>query len=109
MRITLEKWYAQPVHCPFCGCATKLDEPEVSCRHWLYTAYFEFLTRSERFNKVAGLPEDLDPDMTTETTEKHGNNYEIINKNQHKFFNLVEYDLPTPSDGTLIGFAPIDE
>ena len=109
MKIRLEGWYDQPVHCPFCGSATKSDEPEVSCRHWLYTAYFEFLARSDRFNKIAGLPESLDDELSLEESKIFGDIYEVLEKNRSKINNLVEYELLSPGDITLIAFAPIDE
>jgi hypothetical protein len=110
--IYLENWYNQPIHCPFCGQASDVEfrTGEVDCRHWLYTKYFEFLERSDRFECATGLPwGDEDADLTGKFEEKFGSAQEIVERNREKFFNLVEYQVNTASDIALIGFAPIDE
>ena len=109
MIVTLENWYDQSIHCPFCGSTNKVDEPYFPCVHWLYTSYFEFLTRSKRFDEIAGLPSHLDDELSLQEIEKYGSFKDIINKHRSKFYNLVEFQLVYQSDISLIAFAPIYE
>lgn len=109
-KLIIEQWYAQPIHCPFCGSA--IDEEAMGrCDHWLYTAYDSFLHLSDRVLAFYKIDDnDLwDGEVPDELSTKYGSNYEVVEAIKLEFFNIVEFDLPTPlGDGTVFGFAPLD-
>lgn len=109
--ITLCNWYAQPIHCPFCGEAMEPDEG-LSCKHLLYViAAGNFISRTERFDQL--LNEEFGesdgwPEFLTSDINQIGDPYEVANKIRNKF-ESVEFDIQTPTDGTFIGYAAFFE
>ena len=107
-RVTLESWYDQPIHCPFCGSAIG-EEGAGQCEHWLYTAYDSFIHIGKPASKILSVSEQniYDGDLSEEVFERYGDKYKVIAYIQEKAFNLVEFHLTSPGDSTLFGFAPL--
>ena len=111
-KVVFENWYAQPIHCPFCGAS--LDPPEQdACKHLLYIIHGgNFITRSARFDRALGIePESGDwwPEFGTEEKERFGKPHMVVNAVRDHFVNSIEYHIDDPGDVCLIGFAALDE
>jgi hypothetical protein len=108
--ITLDNWWAQPIHCPFCGQALVPNE-EVPCKHLLYIiAYGNFVMRSVRFDSCIGLDqEEFGPEFSRAEVDSIGSPVAVANRVLESLPNGVEFDVTTPSDGALIGFAAYHE
>jgi hypothetical protein len=109
--IELTGWYAQPVHCPFCGEAQGPHDTS-SCKHLLYVIFAgNFLYRSERFENATGILSKDDaywPELSTVEIEKYGTPEDIVQSTANKFSNLTEYQVDNVSDVAIIGYANLD-
>lgn len=110
--ITLQNWWAQPIHCPFCGTSLAPSDHD-SCRHLLYIiGGGNFLYRSRRLNSAIGIQDSDDPEdgeFTSKQIAVFGRPSVVIQKIGNKFTNLVVFDISSFTDGNIIGFAPLDE
>jgi len=106
--IELTGWYAQPVHCPFCGEALGPHEPP-SCKHLLYVIFdgnFQF--RSQRFEEAANFTRkqnEFGPELSIDDINKFGTVEEIVHKASKEFPNLTEFQVDNVSDIAYIGFS----
>lgn len=92
--VRLEDWYEWPVHCPFCG--TKSDEYD-HCQHLLYVVGEGcFLLASDRMGFG-----DKDMMSIRATDEKL--------KVADMFPNHVQFEVVTPIDIGIIGFAAFED
>lgn len=109
--VELDNWYAQPIHCPFCGTAFHPTDPN-ECKHLLYVIFDgNFQDRSERFNELAGLPmnqNDYDPELSFEDFKKYGEPDELVKKVASKVANLTEFQIDNVSDTAYFGFASLE-
>lgn len=111
-KLVLENWWAQPIHCPFCGEALQPDD-QVSCKHLLYViAAGNFLFRSKRFDEALGIePESgvLWPEFTEAESSIHGCPYDVAIKILGMFINNLGYENRGPTDSSMVGFAAMEE
>jgi hypothetical protein len=89
--VVLQGWYAQPIHCPFCG--EKIEPPEtIGCKHHLYLIFSgQFVYVGENLVKTLGLPEDPfleDPYDASWDTSEFGTVDEIVAKAASAFVSL---------------------
>lgn len=110
--VVLEHWYAQPLHCPFCGEDVQPDS-DVGCPHLLYVAAAgNFLFRSERFDDVLGhligSSEENGSEFSRGDIVRLGKPYVVANKVRSAFLTSVEFDVRTPTDSNFVAFAALD-
>lgn len=109
--ITLEQWYENPVHCPFCG--TPSDPDSEPCKHLLYVILGgDFMVRADRVDLSLGLPPGLGacaPLFGLEDKRKHGKPLEAVARIAGNFPNFVEYRIVDPGDICYAGFARYEE
>jgi hypothetical protein len=78
--ITLEQWYANPIHCPFCG--TPSDPESEPCKHLLYVILGgDFMLKTNRVDLAIGLPPGsgaCDLMFSLEDKRKHGKQLETV-------------------------------
>jgi hypothetical protein len=108
--ITLDNWWAQPIHCPFCGAALQPND-DSCCKHLLYIVCAgNFVLRSARFDAELGpVVLDFGPEFSLEERERIGPPHEVARKVLDGLPNGIEIDLTTPTDGAFIGFAAYKE
>lgn len=110
-KIVLNAWYAQPIHCPFCGEALAPNE-ELGCKHLLYVMSADnFIHRAERFDQLAGINPDenvLWPEFSTQDREKYGKPINVARKLLEQLVSAVEFEIQNPSDSTFVAFAPFE-
>lgn len=109
--VLLRSWWEQPIHCPFCGGAIPPDE-SIGCEHQLYQfSGGVFLYSSGRFNQAMGIGSDPDcPDDPVEEKDLPAGTtaVSLIAAARQKFANIVEFDVPSPTDGSIVAFAPFE-
>ena len=107
--VVFDNWFLQPIHCPFCGHALPPNE-EVACKHLLYIiANDNFVFRSERFDAILGADQDdFGPEFSRADSARYGGPLRAARDVIEQLPNGIEFDLPTPTDGALIGFAAWD-
>jgi hypothetical protein len=110
--VVFDNWYAQPIHCPFCGEALPADE-QVSCKHLLYIiSAGNFCTRSELFDQELGLEPESGPcwpELSRDEIHLLGKPYEVANRVRGRMDVSIEYEIRNPSDSAFIGFAALDD
>ncbi|SCA55933.1 hypothetical protein MTBPR1_140051 [Candidatus Terasakiella magnetica] len=109
--VELNQWYAQPIHCPFCGKAShSRDFP--GCKHLLYVIFDgNFQYRSNYFNQVIGLSgdeDDFDAELNTDEIQKFGEPEDIGAKHSSSFSNLTEFQVDNVSDTAHFGFSSFE-
>ena len=108
--ITLENWYDQPIHCPFCG---EAPDPisEKRCKHLLYIiGDGNFYERSARFNELLGdTTTETDPAFGYIEKSRFGKPYEVATRIRTELPVHVEFQIVDPNDIFYIGFAALDE
>jgi hypothetical protein len=108
--VKLGGWYDWPVHCPFCGLPHDKDGDIVGCRHLLYVfGLGQFFYRSKRFNTAVNLESyaDWGDELPTQVLQDLGGG-EVICASID-FSNHIQFQIESPSDIGLVGFACIDE
>ena len=107
--IELKNWYAQPVHCPFCGSGLNPHE-SFACKHQLYLVFDgAFYYIRERFAHELNLPDgDLDSGDIVFDKNIYGSTYDILDRAHGKIPNLVEFRIDNVSDMAHAGFANLD-
>lgn len=110
-KIVLDAWYAQPIHCPFCGVALTSDE-QVGCKHLLYVlSAANFVHRTDRFDQLAGINPDDNiwwPEFNAQDKEKYGKPIDVASNLLEQLVSAVEFEIRGPTDSTLVGFAPFE-
>jgi hypothetical protein len=111
-KVVFLNWYAQPIHCPFCGTALEPTE-QVSCKHLLYIIHGgNFIIRSARFDAALGVePESGEwwPEFGEEEKARFGPPHLVVNLVRDAFVNSIEFHIDDPGDVCLIGFAALEE
>ena len=106
--VELENWYAQPVHCIFCGEPLQPDE-QVSCKHLVYVVSSGmFCYLADRANELLGLNDEeleFSPDFTRVQLHRLGGVSGIVEKCAGAFPNITEFRVNTVSDITRIAYA----
>lgn len=106
--VELTGWYAQPVHCPFCGEAIPPGDPE-GCKHHLYLILEgEFHHLSDRFIAEMGLPNGLSDELPIRAVSDIETIDECRLRARAVFANLVEFQIDAVSDVIYIGFANLE-
>lgn len=110
--VRFDNWYAQPIHCPFCGHALEPIE-EVSCKHLLYVAAAgNFLYRSQRFDEklgeMFGVSEGR-PDFDLNDKKNIGAPYDLAKKVRAEFPPSIEFEIVGPTDSSFVGYAALDD
>lgn len=110
--VTLDAWYAQPVHCPFCGEAIAPVDG-ASCKHMLYIiGDGNFLYRSEQFDRLIGIVPGEGPcwpEFSTSEKNSLGNPHDVATRVREQLVASMEFEIRNPSDSTHIGYAALDE
>lgn len=109
--VRFENWYAQPIHCPFCGQALEPTN-EVSCKHLLNViAAGNFLYRSNRFDETLAhlfCASEGWPDFDLSDKKNIGASYDVANKVRAEFSPSVEFEIAGPTDSSFIAYAALD-
>jgi len=108
-RVVLNDWYAQPVHCPFCGVAIMPSE-ETWCKHLLYAIVGgNFAFRSARFNaQLPGEADDLGPEFSLKDRGSMGAPISVAKDVLETMPNGTEFEICDPADSTFLGFAVLE-
>jgi hypothetical protein len=108
--VTFDNWWAQPIHCPFCGEVLYPDQTE-SCKHLLYIlSAGNFVMRSARFDAELGQEAgECWPEFSQGERERIGRPETVARDVLLLLPNGIEFDITTPTDGALIGFAAYQE
>lgn len=110
--VILSDWYAQPIHCPFCGEALWPSDG-ASCKHLLYIiSAGNFVGREARFDMRLSANDYVDtnwPEFCREEIHKYGQPYDVANRIRQTFTNSVEYEIQGPTDSSYVCFASLDE
>lgn len=110
--VVLESWYAQPIHCPFCGAPLRPDE-DVSCKHLLYViSGGDFVARSRRFDTLLGIEPGEGacwPFFSNDEKQRFGKPLDVANRVREQLVASLEYQIYDPGDATCIGYAALDE
>jgi hypothetical protein len=109
-RVVLERWYAQPIHCPFCGAALEPNE-EVACKHLLYIiSGGNFVLRSDRFNQTLEIDVgEFGPEFSLKEKARFGSPESAAAGVLGMLPNGVEYEIVAPTDSAFVGFAAFEE
>lgn len=110
--VVLEGWYAQPIHCPFCGASLMPDDGE-SCKHLLYViSGGDFVARSHRFDRLLGLEPGEGacwPFFSQEEKKRLGKPFDVADRVRGELVASLEYQINNPGDTTCVGYAALDE
>lgn len=111
--VVLENWYAQPIHCPFCGSARE-PQDDMACKHLLYVILAgDFIFSAERFDQALDKRHGLTADcsaLSVADTTKIGDSNEVAKQiRKAEFQSSVEFQIVDPSDICFICFAPLQE
>lgn len=110
--VVLEGWYAQPVHCPFCG-APHIPAHDEWCKHLLYViSDGDFVVRSRRFDILLGIEPGEDvcgPFFSDDERQRFGKPSDAADRVREQLVASLEYQITDPGDTTYIGYAALDE
>lgn len=110
--VRLEAWYAQPIHCPFCGAASP-PESQDDCKHLLYAILGgNFVARSARFNRLLGIPNSAEfdePEFTLNDKKRWGDPRTVAKKIRSQLLVSMEYQIVDPNDCAYVAFAAYEE
>lgn len=113
----IEQSPSDPVCCPFCGfiCCPGEDDADAwvfdadtcVCDHTLFVATdYGFEYRSSDFNRLAGLPDNGEPELTLPVANKHGYDGYTSALYIPGAIKIAIYQQPPSFFGIYYGFAP---
>ena len=107
--VVVENWYAQPIHCPFCGHAQIPNEK--NCKHLLYVIVDgNFAERSPRFDALlGGEASECHPEFSINDRAKFGKPRDVADQVRDKLPTSIEFLIMDPGGGSEVGFAALDE
>ncbi len=111
--VVFENWYAQPIHCPFCGHAHE-PQDEIACEHLLYVILGgDVIFSAERFDRVLDKRTSSKggwTELSLADKKNIGDPYEVATQiRTAEFRSSVEFQIVDPADICFICFAPLEE